>query len=208
MRKPTRLPTAKSGAAVQPRPTRRTVSLLSGLTTLAVLMVNVPTSARAEPYRHTASALLVTDAPAAETVLPDRISPPTDTAAERIVAPMIKLAQPRPRRTPARIQLASLGGEEAGSAGKEARSSLSGGTVRWSASSFCLDGRLREVINQVASIFGPVKVNSTCRSRGRNAKVGGATRSKHLTGDAADFSVSKNKPAVLAYLQSNSSVGG
>jgi uncharacterized protein YcbK (DUF882 family) len=55
---------------------------------------------------------------------------------------------------------------------------------------------LREVINQVAALFGPVKVNSTCRSRNHNAKVGGATRSKHLTGDAADFSVNRNsKPA-------------
>ena len=54
-----------------------------------------------------------------------------------------------------------------------------------------------------------MKVNSTCRSRNHNAKVGGATRSKHLTGEAADFSVSRNdKPAVLAFLQKNSSVGG
>jgi uncharacterized protein YcbK (DUF882 family) len=61
----------------------------------------------------------------------------------------------------------------------------------------------------VTAIFGPVKVNSTCRSRARNAKVGGATRSKHLTGDAADFSVSReSKPAVLAFLQKNRSVGG
>jgi hypothetical protein len=128
------------------------------------------------------------------------------TAVERIVArPEVTELS---RSTPEGVQLASLGGQEAGSSGKEPRSSLSGGTVRWSASSFCLDGRLREVINQVAAIFGPVKVNSTCRSRARNAKVGGATRSKHLTGDAADFSVSKNKPAVLTYLQRNSSVGG
>ena len=204
MRKPTNLPTAKSCAAVQPWPTRRTISLLSGLATLAVLMVNVPTSARAEPYRHTVPALLVTDAPAVETVLPDRISPPTDTAAERIAAPMIELAQPRPRRTPAGIQLASLGGSDI----PARRSSITGGAVRWGASPSCLDSRLRQVINQVASIFGPVKVNSTCRSRTHNAKVGGATHSKHLTGDAADFSVRKNKPAVLAYLQRNSSVGG
>ena len=108
MRKPIHLPTAKSGPAVQPWPTRRTTSLLYGLATLAVLMINVPTSARAEPYRHTVPALLVADARTAETVLPDRISPPRDAAAERIAAPMIELAQPRPRRTHAGIQLASL----------------------------------------------------------------------------------------------------
>ena len=63
-------------------------------------------------------------------------------------------------------------------------------------------------INQVASNFGPVKVNSTCRSRPHNAKVGGASRSKHLTGDAADFSVGRNKPAVHGWLQRQPSVGG
>jgi hypothetical protein len=170
-------------------------------------MVNVPTSARAEPHRHTVSALLVTDASAAKTASPYRISPPTDTAAERIVAPMIELEQPRPRRTPSGIQLASLGGGEIGPS-KRVRTSLSGGAVRWGASPSCLDSRLRTVINQVASIFGPVKVNSTCRSRTHNAKVGGATHSKHLTGEAADFSVRSNKRAVLAYLQKNPTVGG
>jgi hypothetical protein len=149
----------------------------------------------------------VSHAPAAETALPDKISPPTVSAAERIVAPMIELGQPRLRRTPSGIQLASLGGE-AERSGKEGRSSLSGEMVRWGAPSFCLDGTLREVINQVAAIFGPVRVNSTCRSRSRNAKVGGAPRSKHLTGDAADFSVRSNKRGVLAYLQKNPSVGG
>ena len=88
------------------------------------------------------------------------------------------------------------------------RSSLSDGAVRWGASPSCLDSRLRQVINQVASNFGPVKVNSTCRSRTHNAKVGGATRSKHLTGDAVDFSVSRNKPAVLGWLRRQPSVGG
>jgi hypothetical protein len=201
MRKFTHLPRVKSCAAVQPWPTRRTISLSSGLATLAVLMVNVPTSARAEPHRHTVSALLVTDASAAKTASPYRISPPTDTAAERIATPMKELGQPSD------IQLASLGSGEIGPSTR-VRSSLSGGTVRWGASPSCLDSRLRTVIDQVASIFGPVKVNSTCRSRTHNARVGGATHSKHLTGEAADFSVRGKKQAVLAYLQKNPSVGG
>jgi Peptidase M15 len=103
------------------------------------------------------------------------------------------------------VQLASLGSSDA--PGK--RSSTSGGAVQWGASPSCLDSRLRQVINQVASVFGPVRVNSTCRSHSHNAKVGGATRSKHLTGDAADFSVSpKSKPAVLGWLRRQPSVGG
>jgi Peptidase M15 len=183
---------------------RKPIHLLPGLATLAVLMVNVPTSARAEPYRHAVPALLVTEAPAAETVLPDRISPPTNTAIERIAAPMIELAQPRPRPTRAGFQLASLGRSDI----PTKRSSITEGAVRWGASPSCLDSRLRQVINQVASIFGPVKLNSTCRSRTHNAKVGGATRSKHLTGDAVDFSVSHNKPAVLGWLRRQPSVGG
>ena len=207
MRKRIYLPRAKSCATLRPRPTRRTISHLSGLATLAMLMVNVPASARAEPHRHMLSALLVSHAPAAETALPDRISPPTDSAAERLVAPMIELGQPRPRRTPSGIQLASLGSGEIGPS-TQVRTSLSGGTIRWGASSSCLDSRLRTVINEVASIFGPVKVDSTCRSRTRAAKVGGATHSKHLTGEAADFSVGGKKRAVLAYLQKNPSVGG
>ena len=55
---------------------------------------------------------------------------------------------------------------------------------------------------------GLVKVNSSCRGRSHSAKVGGATHSKHLTGDAADFSVGRNKPAVLGWLQRQPSVGG
>jgi len=204
MRKPVYLPRARSWATLRPWLTRRTVSLLSGLATFAMLMVNVPSSARAEP--HMISALLVSHAPAAET-LPDKISPPTYAAAERLVAPMIELGQPRLRRTPRGIQLASLGGSEIGPSTR-VRSSLSGGTIRWGASPSCLNSRLRTVINEVASIFGPVKVNSTCRSRTHNAEVGGATHSKHLTGDAADFSVRSKKRGVLAYLQRNPSVGG
>jgi hypothetical protein len=127
MRKPTRLPTAKSCTVVQPWPTRRTICLLSGLATLAVLIVNVPTNATAEPYRHVVPALLVTDAPTAETVLPDRISPPTNTAVERIAAPMSELARPRPRRTRIGIQLASLGGSDI----PAKRSSITEGAVHW-----------------------------------------------------------------------------
>ena len=40
---------------------------------------------------------------------------------------------------------------------------------------------MRQVIDEAASNFGSVKVNSTCRSRTHNAKVGGATRSKWTT---------------------------
>ena len=86
--------------------------------------------------------------------------------------------------------------------------SLAGGGVRWVANSGCLNSALRAVIYQVASSFGPVTVNSTCRSRRHNARVGGAHRSHHLNGNAADFRVRGNNRSVLAFLRGHGSVGG
>jgi hypothetical protein len=86
--------------------------------------------------------------------------------------------------------------------------SLAGGGVRWVANSGCLNSSLRAVIYQVANSFGPVTVNSTCRSRRHNARVGGAHRSHHLNGNAVDFRVRGNNRAVLSFLRSHGSVGG
>jgi hypothetical protein len=88
------------------------------------------------------------------------------------------------------------------------KKSLSGGSVNWVASSGCLDGSLKSVIYQVAANFGPVTVSSTCRSKSHNAKVGGAPKSKHLSGDAADFRVHSNAGSAYAFLKSHGSVGG
>lgn len=88
------------------------------------------------------------------------------------------------------------------------RKSLSGGGVRWAAGSGCLSPSLKSVIYQVAANYGPVTVSSTCRSRGHNARVGGAKKSYHLTGSAADFRVHANSGAAYAFLRSNGSVGG
>lgn len=85
--------------------------------------------------------------------------------------------------------------------------SLTGGGVRWAASSSCLNGTLRSVVAQVAS-YGSVTVNSTCRSKSHNAKVGGASKSHHLTGNAVDFRVHGNVSQVYAFLRSHGSLGG
>lgn len=90
----------------------------------------------------------------------------------------------------------------------KAAKSLTGSKVTWTASSSCLDSGLRAIVYQVAANYGPLRVNSTCRSRGHNRAVGGAPRSKHLSGDAVDFRVSGNVRAVYAYLKSNGGVGG
>ena len=86
--------------------------------------------------------------------------------------------------------------------------SLTGGRVRWLASSSCLNAQLRSIIYQVASRFGSVTVNSTCRGKRHNARVGGAKRSQHLTGNAVDFRVHGKYGAAYAYLKSLGSVGG
>ena len=86
--------------------------------------------------------------------------------------------------------------------------SITGGGVRWVASAGCLSDTLKSIVYQVASKFGPVTVSSTCRSKKRNARVGGARRSQHLTGNAVDFRVHSNQRAAYAYLKSLGSVGG
>jgi Peptidase M15 len=83
------------------------------------------------------------------------------------------------------------------------KKSLTGGGVRWVASSSCLNGTLVALVQSVAANYGPVTVSSTCRSHGHNASVGGAKRSQHLTGDAVDFRVHGNYGGVYAYLRSN-----
>lgn len=82
-----------------------------------------------------------------------------------------------------------------------------GGKIRWAANSGCLDSGLRAVLSS-ASAYGSITVSSTCRSHSHNRRVGGAKRSKHLTGDAVDFRVHGNSGAVLAYLRSSGAVGG
>ena len=88
------------------------------------------------------------------------------------------------------------------------KKSLTGGKVRWVANAGCLNGTLKSIVYQVASKFGPVTVSSTCRSKKRNRRVGGAKRSWHLTGNAVDFRVHSNHRAAYAYLKSHGSIGG
>ncbi|MGQ0457381.1 MAG: YcbK family protein [Hyphomicrobium sp.] len=106
-----------------------------------------------------------------------------------------------------RVRVAALG-DRTFLPPKDPAPNLTGDRVRWVASSGCLDGGLRSIVYAIAAAYGPVTVNSTCRSKSRNRAVGGAHRSKHLSGDAVDFRVRGNVRAVYAYLRSSGGVGG
>jgi uncharacterized protein YcbK (DUF882 family) len=80
--------------------------------------------------------------------------------------------------------------------------------VHWRASPGCLNPALHGVLQQVAAGFGAVTVNSTCRSRSHNARVGGARHSHHLAGNAVDFRIDGRAGAILAFLRSSQAVGG
>ncbi len=111
-----------------------------------------------------------------------------------------------PRRSSNRskgVRVASLGGSYAPS--PKPGPSLSGGSgkVNWVANSGCLNSTLRGIVHTIAATFGAVTVNSTCRSAAHNRRVGGATRSYHLTGDAVDFRVHGNWGGALSRLRSH-----
>jgi hypothetical protein len=119
------------------------------------------------------------------------------------MGPEPKAAEPRVGEQPPRV--ASLG-PTVPAPPKPA--DLGGGLIRWRASADCLAAPLRSVLAEVAQQFGPLRVNSTCRSRRHNARVGGAPRSYHLTGNAVDFRVESHAQAVHAFLRAHRAVGG
>ena len=87
---------------------------------------------------------------------------------------------------------------------------LTGQPIHWmpKASVECLATPLRGVLAELAAAFGPITVRWTCRDKRLNARVGGAKRSYHLTGNAVDFNMTGNYGAILAFLKANKRVGG
>jgi len=111
---------------------------------------------------------------------------------------------PKPKKTS--VKVAALGPTPYSS--PEPKPSVTGGGIRWVASASCLAGSLKSVVYQVAANYGSVTVSSTCRSKSRNRRVGGAGKSYHLSGNAVDFRVHGNVGATYAFLKSSGSVGG
>ena len=79
------------------------------------------------------------------------------------------------------------------------------GRIQWSAPKTCLHPKLRRLVHE-ARRFGDIRVNSTCRSVEHNARVGGARRSYHLTGDAVDLRIFGDWEAAAVFLSRH--VGG
>ncbi|MEN2494653.1 MAG: hypothetical protein TECD_00559 [Hyphomicrobiaceae bacterium hypho_1] len=83
---------------------------------------------------------------------------------------------------------------------KKERNNVSNGVI-WAAKSSCLNKKLKNAIYHVAQYWGRVRVNSTCRSRKHNQRVGGAKYSYHLTGKAADIRVWGDVRSAARYLR-------
>ncbi len=80
--------------------------------------------------------------------------------------------------------------------------------VRYNAPARCVPGSLRTVLNKVSKRFGPITVNSTVRSRGKNRRVGGQSKSYHLSCRAVDFRVHGSSRGLMRFLRAQAGVGG
>ena len=136
---------------------------------------------------------------------PDEIE--TGDAPTRAKRTKVSAPEDRPQTRRTRVASLNASRSDATPERERPRRSLSGGSVNWTADAGCLNGTLRGIMRSLASSFGPVTVNSTCRSRSHNASVGGAPKSYHLQGEAVDFRVHGSVSAVYASLRDNGSVG-
>lgn len=84
----------------------------------------------------------------------------------------------------------------------------SGQRIKWSAPANCVPDSLKSIIQKVAAKFGPITVNSTARSRSKNASVGGRSKSYHLGCRAVDFRVHGSTKGLMAFLSNQKNVGG
>lgn len=83
-----------------------------------------------------------------------------------------------------------------------------GNRIKWNAPAKCVPQSLKNVITKVAAKFGPVTVNSTARSKAKNRKAGGKSKSFHLHCRAIDFRVHGRTKGLLSWLASQKAVGG
>ena len=80
--------------------------------------------------------------------------------------------------------------------------------IEYRAPAKCIPGSLRAVLARVSAKYGPITVNSTYRSPGKNRKAGGKSKSMHLSCRAVDFRVHGNSRGLMQYLAAQGEVGG
>lgn len=119
---------------------------------------------------------------------------------------VVKAKQKSHRRHVTKQRTKRVAKADDGESRSRGRRASGGGNITWRASAGCLNGTLRGVLSDISGRFGHITVNSTCRSREHNARVGGASRSMHLTGDAVDFRVHGNYGGLAGYVRNR--VGG
>jgi uncharacterized protein YcbK (DUF882 family) len=76
------------------------------------------------------------------------------------------------------------------------------------APSRCVPGSLIKVLKRVSARYGPITVNSTWRPRSKNRKVGGRSKSLHLSCRAVDFRVHGSSRGLARFLIAQREVGG
>lgn len=80
--------------------------------------------------------------------------------------------------------------------------------IQYNAPSKCVPARLRQVLDRVSVKYGPITVNSTVRSKARNRRVGGRSKSYHLSCQAVDFRVHGRTGGLMKHLAASRDVGG
>jgi uncharacterized protein YcbK (DUF882 family) len=80
--------------------------------------------------------------------------------------------------------------------------------VNYRAPAKCVPASLRAVIAKVSKRYGPITVNSTYRSPGKNRKIGGRGKSMHLSCRAVDFRVHGSTRGLMNFLLAQKAVGG
>jgi uncharacterized protein YcbK (DUF882 family) len=81
-------------------------------------------------------------------------------------------------------------------------------TIVFRAPTKCVPGSLIRVLKRVSAKYGPITVNSTWRSPGKNRRVGGRGKSMHLACRAVDFRVHGSSRGLMRFLLAQKEVGG
>ncbi len=76
------------------------------------------------------------------------------------------------------------------------------------APSRCVPGSLIRVLKRVSARYGPITVNSTWRARAKNRRIGGRSKSLHLSCRAVDFRVHGSSRGLARFLTAQKEVGG